>query len=185
MKRINPRIIILLLVAFFGACVLFAYRVRLMAWAWHFRHGETVEVGNCIVPVPANWYVQAESDGGQLLVRIDTEDHAIRKRLQAHASILAVPGSPLKEEDLKQLLAIDRASLEKEGVKQIVEKRLSTDGGTFFCIGGGTLSSNGTYDTDPSSWRCKSGEGLQLGILATESDLPQVWQMLSSIRKKT
>ena len=50
----------------------YAHRVRTAAWFWHLRHGTTLSIGNYVVPVPSNWYVESQSGEGQLLVRIDT-----------------------------------------------------------------------------------------------------------------
>ena len=37
---------------------------RIMAWAWHWKHGNSIQVGEFIVPVPNEWSVDRPDVGG-------------------------------------------------------------------------------------------------------------------------
>ncbi len=64
MERPRVRSIVLVLAVLAGAWGAHGHRVRIEAWLWHLRHGTAINVGNCVVPVPANWYVESQEDGG-------------------------------------------------------------------------------------------------------------------------
>jgi len=179
------RFVLLALVVFLGTWVAYAHRIRITAWVWHLRHGTAMNVGNYTIPVPKNWYVESQPEEGELLVKMDTADRTPYKRLKAHASILLLPEAPLKDEDLHRLLSIDTDFLKQHGVEQILQRTFNVDSGTISCVGGDKPSSMGVYDVEPISWRCKSSGGLEIMIGSTDSDMTQVWEILSGIRKKS
>src|SRR5467141_1201563 len=100
----------------------YAHRVCTAAWFWHLTHGTALSVGNYIVPVPSNWYVESQSGEGQLLVRIDTADPTPYKWLKSHASILLLPEASLRDQDLHRLLSLDTDFLKQHGVEPILQR---------------------------------------------------------------
>jgi hypothetical protein len=172
----------LVLIVLVVAWQAYRYRVRAETWIWHLRHGEALTVGDYVVPVPVNWYVENEGNEGYLLFRLDTDDHTPYKRLKQHASIVLFSERPMKDEDMNRLLSLDGAYLKKQGV---VQRTFSVRDGTIDCVGGDRPGPTGIYDIEPISWHCRSTGGLDLGIGATDPDMKQVWEIVSRIRKKS
>lgn len=185
MERPRVRSIVLALVVLAAAWGAYGHCVRIEAWLWHLRHGTSINVGNHVVPVPANWYVESQEGGGQLLVRIDTSDQMPSKKLKAHASILLFPENPLNDLDLARLTSLDLMSLKKDGVEPVLRRTFNAGGGTISCAGGDEPRSRGMYDVDPLRWHCKSSTGLWITVGSTDADLGQVWEIVSGIRKKS
>ena len=105
MNRTKIGFLVVALVILAGILTGYAYHIRLASWVWHLRHGTAMNVGNYTVPVPANWYVQSQMAGDQLLIRVDTADRTPPQRLKAHATILLLLEAPLTDQDLQRLLS--------------------------------------------------------------------------------
>ncbi len=185
MGRSKAKFIVLALVVLALAWGIFSHRLRIETWLWHMRHGNAVNVGNFVIPVPANWYVQDEGNGGKLLVRIDTSDQTPYKRLKAHAGMLLLPERPLSDLELGRMTSLDTASMKRNGADTVLQRTFSPDGGSISCVGGEKLGSMGIYDIEPTSWSCKSPAGLWVMVTATDPDMAQVWEIVSGIRKKS
>ncbi len=185
MNRTKIGFLVLALVILAGIFTGYAYNIRVASWVWHLRHGMAMNVGNYTVPVPANWYVKSQPGGDQLLVRIDTADRTPPQRLKAHATILLLLEAPLTDQDLHRLLSLDIELLKQHGVEPVLQRTFKIDSGTISCVGGDKLGSNGVFDIEPVSWRCASPGGLQIMIGSTDSDVGQVWEIVSGIRKKS
>jgi hypothetical protein len=183
MKSTRLRALSLTLI-FLGGWVAYRHHIGIETWLWHLRHGNSVNVGNYIVPVPENWYVESQSDGSQLLVRTDTAQPVTAKRAWIHASILLLPEAPLKIEDLHRLSSLEAGSLKQHGVEPVSQRSFDVAGETISCVGGDKLGSGGILDKDPTSWRCNASGGLAITLLSPDPDIEQAWQILSGIRKK-
>jgi hypothetical protein len=181
--RIRP-VVVMMLVAMAITALLWLNHVRLGAWVWHLRHN-TVSVGGYIVPVPKNWYPQAEDETSYLLARLDTDDTAETKRLKAHAGILIMTANrPLSDNDVNHMAALEASLLEKRGVRNVTTRSVTLGRETLMCVGGDTLG-GGIVDAEPESWRCNASGGLQMSITATQPDMKQVWEIVSGIRGKS
>jgi len=164
--------------------IIWARRVQIETWAWHYRHGMSVAVGSYVIPVPANWFVENLDNGDKMLVRLDTDDKSSTRRLKAHAGILLLLGKPLTARDVDFLKSVEITALRKQGIEVASQRTFSVDGETISCLN--TKSdSTGAYDVEPAHWNCRSPGGLQVIVGSTEPDMKQVWEILSGVRKKS
>jgi hypothetical protein len=184
MKRSAMKLIIVLLVLT-GAWGIYRHLKSVEVWFWHVRHDDAVDVGGFAVPVPANWYGEKLGIADELLIRIDTNDRTPTKRLKSFASMSVRLEKPVSKRDLDRLLSLELDSMKEHTSEPILQRTFNVDGGSISCIGGNKPSSMGIFDTDPVSWSCKSSMGLQMTLIATESDIEQVWGIISGIRKKS
>lgn len=177
--------LILLMAGVSATFLIYQNRIRITAWAWHFRHSNIV-IGTYSVPVPKNWYVEKLGDGDHLLVRLDTAQTPPTKRVKAHAGILlSVSQRAFSEDDLRRMMALEVAFLEKQGPGLVATRTFSLGNITVICAGGDRLNSGGINDVDATSWRCKGSGGLEMSITATEPDMLQIWGIISGIRKES
>jgi hypothetical protein len=103
---------------------------------WHVRHGTAVTIGNYIVPVPRNWYVENHGQAGQLLVRLDTDDLTPTKRLKAPAAMLFSRSMPISDKNLSLRLSLNIDLLKKQGVESILQRTFNlNDGEVVLCSG--------------------------------------------------
>ena len=185
MKRSQVRLILFVLVLLMAGWALYHNRIRTSAWLWHLRHKAAV-VGDFVISVPGNWYVQSLGGGDQLLVRLDTADRSDTIRVKAHASIAIVQmRRRLSNQDLEWMASLEAAFLEKQGVQPILRKTFNLDDAMIMCVGGGKPGPIGTYDLEPISWRCAASGGLDISFTASEPDMKQIWEIISGIRKKS
>lgn len=182
MKRSKTSLIIFVSVSIVALWIAYAQRVRIGAWVWHYRHGTSLGVGSYVVPVPANWFVEDLDNGNQLLVRLDTADTISTRQLKAHAGIMVLSGKPMTSEGMDRLQSIETTSLKQNGAA-VVQRDFSINGEIISCLSS-NAKATGIYDTEPIHWNCKSFGGLQIIVTSTESDMQQVWEIVSGIRKK-
>jgi hypothetical protein len=185
MNRMRVQSILLALAVVAAAWGAYTHRLRIETWIWHFRHGNTLDVGDVVVPVPANWHVETLGKTEELLVRVDTADQTPYRRLKAHSSISLLVEKPLNDQDLNRLTSLELAFMKQHAADSISQRTFNVDGGTIVCIGGDKPGSMGIYDNEPARWSCKSSVGLQMTLTSTDSDAEQVWEILSGIRKKS
>jgi hypothetical protein len=185
MNRAKIGLLVLALVILTGIVTGYAYHIRVAAWLWHLRHGAAMSVGTYTVPVPTNWYVESQSGGDQLLIRADTANQTPSNRPKAHATILLLIEPPSTDEQLNRSLALDREFLKQHGVDPVLQRTFKTDGETISCVGGEKPGSGGVFDVEPVSWRCASAGGLQIITGSTDSDIAQIWDIVSGIRKRS
>jgi hypothetical protein len=163
----------------------YSRRARIEAWIWHFRHGTAILVGDYVVPVPANWYVDSEGEGIHVLIRVETNDHTPLKKLKLPATILFLPQRPMRDEGLKRVMALDADFLKKQGVDPPLQRTFSVGDETIYCMGGFRMPSPpGIFDFAQISWSCHSVGGLDLKMVGVGPDQDQVWDIISNIRKK-
>jgi hypothetical protein len=166
------------------AALLWLNHVRVGAWFWHLRHS-TVSVGRYIVPVPKNWYPQAEDETSYLLARLDTDDTLETKRVKTHAGILIMASDRVVSEgDVSHMAALEVSLLQKHGVHNVTMRSVTLGRETLVCVGGDPLG-GGIVDAEPESWRCNASGGLKMSITATQPDMKQVWEIVSGIRKES
>lgn len=175
--------VVMMLVVIAITALVWLNHVRLGAWVWHLRHN-TVSVGGYIVPVPKNWYPQAEDETSYLLARLDTDDTSETKRVKAHAGIVIMTTKrATSDDDVNRMAVLEASLLQKRGVHNVTTRNVTLGPETLVC-GGGDLLGGGIVDAEPESWRCNASGGLQMSITATEADMRQVWQIVSAIRKE-
>ncbi len=163
----------------------YSRRILISAWIWHLQHGTSLVVGNYVVPVPKNWYVQDWGSENQLLVRLDTDERTRLSRLKAHAGVsLAEEPTLTNDQTISSRMSLAMDSLKREGVNPVMQRTFDIGNGRIVCAGGYKPKSPGIYDLDPVAWSC-STHGLELRVVATEPDMEQVWNIVSGIRKRS
>jgi len=186
-------LLLILVIVVMAAWPAYRYRAYIAAWWWHLRHGEVVTVADYLVPAPKNWYVMDVGEEDQLMIRLDTDDRGQgpardrRPRFPAEISLMVFP-TAFTAERLDLWTSFEASRLKKGGVEPVFRK-LSFDNEAVTCVGGQRFSqmlkSPQFYKSDPDVWTCQSVGRLWLQIMATDADMPQVWDIVSRIRKKS
>lgn len=185
-----------MLLAILCVCVFEAYRYRVLIQTrlWHLRHGETLVVDHFVVPVPRNWYVKDTGDDSRLLIRLDTEDRSgdpsrdQKGRFHAFVSI-DFSKTLFTMEKLERWTTIQTSMVKKEGSEPDV-RTFNLDGETISCVGGQRFSQFAAktpqfFESDPNSGGCMSSGQLQVQFAGADADMPQVWNIVSHIRKRS
>lgn len=180
----------------------FRYRVYAENWYWHLRHGDSLIIDEYRVPVPGNWFVQDMGEKDRLLINLDTKDRTGNpprdKKSRFHAlvsvSVINTVLGPAKMEKIRELQA---ARVKGDGADPVF-RNFDLGGESLSCVGGETFSqliagghlpstpaTPQIFENDPRNWDCLSPGRLMLHITATDADMPQIWEMVSHIRKSS
>jgi hypothetical protein len=186
-----------------GVATWIGYRYRILAenWYWHLRHGDTLAIDEYRVPVPRNWFVAETGDKAWLLFRLDTDDHTADprrdKRGRSHAFVgVELTNAALTSEKLKKITSFE-ASVAKQHRSEPASRNFEFDGEKLSCVGGRTLNQmlasvrpsapplTQFYEKEPNIWNCQSSGRLYLQLSGTDADMPQIWEIVSHIRKRS
>jgi hypothetical protein len=189
MKRSTAaRLVIYLMVPGF-AWLAFAYRVHIETWIWHFRHGRSDVFAKYVVPAPTNWYVDDTDEHIHTLIRLDTEDRTgdpKRDKKGRFHSVITL--STHTAANTEKWVSRQSSILKKAGVDPVM-RTFDLDGEQMFCVGGARfgqmVEAPKFYESDPNAWQCWSSGWLEMGIMATDADMGEVWKIVSGIRKKS
>ncbi len=192
MKRSTVTKIVVLLIILMVGWLALSYRVRIEAWIWHLRHGQSDVFAKYAVPVPANWYVGDADEQIHTLIRLDTEDRTGEpkrdRKLRFHAIITLSTHAAFKPGQLDFMNSAQSSMLKKQGIEPAV-RTFDLGGEAMSCVGGGKfeqmLKSPRFYESDPNAWNCWSSGWLQVQIMATDADMEGVWQIVSGIHRKS
>ena len=181
----KAKIALLIFVGILFILISYRYRAPLAGWIWHIRHGNSVTISNYIVPVPRNWYIESENGVGQILVRVDTDNPAPRRKIKAYSSMFLDEMPRMRSvQEVRSKIAIDVAMMKRQGSDEVMERTVHlNDGVVVYCAGGYRPGSGGNFDVEPVAWFCGL-PGLGLTIRSTEGDMKQVWDVVSHIRLK-
>ncbi len=180
---------LIVVIAVWGA---YRYRVHFESWWWHLRHGEVIAIADYIVPAPTNWYVKDATNDGGMMIRLDTDDRAVDgtpdKNPRWPAAItLSTRSSVFTIEKIDAWTSLQESVVKKSGVEPAF-RRFNFDGETLSCVGGQkfsqALKGPRFHENNPSVWSCESSGRLGLLIMATDADMPQVWDIVSGIHKR-
>lgn len=177
MRKFRYAIILLLAVAvWFG----YQHRLRLEAWFWHLKNHGTLTFGAYLVPVPSNWAVHSFADGDKLLFRVD-RDPRTPEGAQFPVTI-SVLDDPLKI-DLSKWVELEVAAAQRDS-GNVLRRDFTLGDEKMICLGG-QLTAKPPGNRAPLAWHCRSSGRLELLIVGTEPDMPQIWDMLSHIKHAT
>jgi hypothetical protein len=199
MKKSRAKIIVSVLVIA-GLAEALRYRIYAENWYWHFRHGEVLVVGEYRVPVPRNWFVEDTGVKGGLLLRLDTQDRTGNSVPDAKLSFRALVGVSLDNvvlgSEKMEKMRDFHASMVRRAGSEPVFRSFDLGGETLSCVGGQTFNEmlrSGLgpsvqplpqfFKRDPNVWFCQSSGRLMLNLSGTEADMPQIWGIVSHIRK--
>jgi hypothetical protein len=123
--------IILVVLASVMVCLSLLPIYRIEAWAWHLRHGNSIQVGNFQVPVPKGWLVQRFDNGD-----IDLINTVNTKSGMEDTAVVTVSTHHWHNLSIEQLESFDRKSLESIGVHEFDTRHFSVEGVSGFCLDG-------------------------------------------------
>ncbi|HLZ42208.1 MAG TPA: hypothetical protein VKQ11_14665 [Candidatus Sulfotelmatobacter sp.] len=182
MARVHLKFTALAILVIGGMWAAHHHWIHVRSFAWHILHGQALQIGEYVFPVPWNWYPQEAGNGERVLARLDTDDRTPRRRMKAHASIVLLPKQNNPDVNLQLSKRLDL--LKKGGVDTVLQQNVNVNGDVMSCIGGHKFDSYGLYDSDPVTWYCKSFGGLDMVLTATEVDLKEAWDLVARIEKK-
>jgi hypothetical protein len=92
-------------------------------------------------------------------------------------------------EKLERWTTIQTSMVKKEGSEPDV-RTFNLDGETISCVGGQRFSQFAAktpqfFESDPNSGGCMSSGQLQVQFAGADADMPQVWNIVSHIRKRS
>ncbi len=179
----------------------FRYRIYAENWYWHFRHGGVLVIDEYRVPVPGNWFVQDIAEKDKLMTRLDTGSAASAeqyKKPKFHAQVgVFVNNTILGSEKLNGITEMQASFVRRDGFTPVL-RSFDLGGETLSCVGGQTFNQvieSGLpqsaprppqfFQRDPNAWTCHSSGRLLLNIAGTDADMPQIWEIVSHIRKSS
>jgi len=193
LKKSERILLVILLVVASLAWVNYRYHVRIATWWWHHQHGEVVAIADYSVPAPDDWYVEDIAEDHQVLILLNQQGRFRNSSSDSKLPFTAVVSvstrtSEWTEQRLNSWTSFEASQIKKRGVEPI-SRRFSFDGETLSCVGGDTMShatqTPEFYESDPNLWSCRSSGRLELNITSTEANMPQVWNVVEHIRRKS
>jgi len=182
--------ILFLLVLMFGYLA-YAKRYQLAAKFWHWRHGNSMAMGNYEVPVPEHWFIFDQNHVALTMMNSAPNlprDHKFHTT--AVVTVFLFRQRTIEPDALAVWLSLQRKRLAREGVESVEEKTLNLGDESITCIGGRELKAilRGNPDhleTDIISRNCMSQRGLSIQFVGEPSDLQFFNAFVSQIRRKT
>jgi hypothetical protein len=184
------RVTILFLLVFTLGYLAYAKRYQLGAKFWHWRHGDSMRMGDYEVPVPEHWLITDHNYVAFTLINTASiEPKDPKFHTTAVISIFPFRNREIGSEGLNFWLSLKRQWLEREGVKSLEEKKLNVSDAATICIGGSELrdaivrDNLHGFDTDIVSLECRSTDGLSILFVGEPSDLQPFYSFVSQIHR--
>ncbi len=184
------RVAILFLLVFMLGYLAYAKRYQMAAKFWHWRHGNSMAMGNYEVPVPEHWFITDQNCVA--FTMMNTAPNLPRDHKFHTTAVITV--SPFRQraigpDGLAFWLSLQRQRLASEEVESVEEKILNFGDESITCIGGRELNAilrgNPRHlETDIISRDCMSQRGLNILFVGEPSDLPSFNAFVSQIRRK-
>jgi hypothetical protein len=193
LKNSERVLLVILLIVATVAWVNYRYHFRIAAWWWHHQHGEVMAIADYSVPAPDNWYVEDISEDHRVMILLNQQGRIRNSSWDGKLPFTAVVAVSIRssawtEQKLNSWSSFEASQIKKRGVEPVFRK-FSFDGETLSCVGGEKVSqaSQGQqfYESDPNLWSCWSSGRLELNISATDAHMPQVWNVVEHIRRKS
>ena len=187
-SRLIGLLVILVLVAV--GYITYAYRYRLAAKIWHWRHGYSTAMGNYVVPVPEHWLILGESSLAFTLVNTSPKRFTRDGKFHTTAVINVFPFRDRIIEPNKMAfwVSLQKQRLASEQAESVEEKILKFGDESVTCVGGPELNvldkRPNRPQTDAVSLNCMSEHGLNVLFVGEPSDIQPFYNFLSQIRRK-
>ena len=163
--------------------VVYGRRAQIEAKIWHWRHGNSVNVGAYIVPVPDQWLVFDYEDPTAATL-IDTRVHKTPDPLSA-VDVITVIALSSPARDLDFWASFQRQWLERSGLRDIMQRTLQADDEVLICLGGYQFrDALKVPNSTAVSLECQSSGRLSLIFSGHASGLPEFYSIASQIRKR-
>jgi hypothetical protein len=184
------RVAILFLLVFMLGYLAYAKRYPLAAKFWHWRHGNSMAMGNYEVPVPEHWFITDQNYVAFTMMNTapnSPRDHKFHTT--AVVTVFPFRQRAIGPDGLAFWLSLQRQRLAHEEVESVEEKTLDFGDESITCIGGRELNailrSNPRHlETDIISRDCMSQRGLNIQFVGEPSDLQSFNAFVSQIRRK-
>ena len=148
---------------------------RIGAWWWHWKHGNSIEVGEFRVPVPNEWSVWSFDTG--MTHEVELQNTKGGKHFWATITITQETRPP--NASVTDLVALRRHSMENLGI-HVTETRQLTIGGTpGFCIDGETAMAG----LPVRNISCRVGAAFALEYIGSSLKAPSFYVILEGISK--
>ena len=185
------RVAILFLLVFMLGYLAYAKRYQLAAKFWHWRHGNSMAMGNYEVPVPEHWFISDQNHVAFTMMNTAPNlprDHKFHTT--AVVTVFPFRQRAIGPDGLAFWLSLQRQRLARDEVESVEEKTLNFGGESITCIGGRELKAilrgNPNHlETDIISRNCMSQRGLNILFVGEPSDLQSFNAFVSQIRRKT
>jgi len=184
------RVAILFLLVFMLGYLAYAKRYRLAAKFWHWRHGNSVAMGNYEVPVPEHWFITDQNYVAFTMMNTAPNlprDHKFHTT--AVITVFPFRQRAIGPDGLAFWLLLQRQRLAREEVESVEIETLNLGDESITCIGGRELNAilrgNPRHlETDIISRDCMSQRGLNILFVGEPSDLSSFNAFVSQIRRK-
>jgi hypothetical protein len=185
------RVAILFLLVFMFGYLAYAKRYQLAAKFWHWRHGNSMTMGNYEVPVPEHWFIYDQNYVALTMMNsapILPRDHKFHTATVV--TVFPFRHRVIGPNGLAFWLSLERQRLAREKVESVEETTLKFGDESITCIGGRELNailrgSPNHLETDIVSRNCMSERGLNILFVGEPSDLQSFNTLVSQIRRKT
>jgi hypothetical protein len=177
MKWIWGLVSVILIVAL--TYFIYPRRYQVTARIWHWRHGNTVQFGNYIIPIPADWFVNDSPPGIEL---IDAGFASRPHFFPGTSSTIVLLNPGPKKIDLNSWQFYRRQELVRSGMQNIEERTIGQGDGTAVCVGGDLFQEvmhiplAGLVSVD-----CQSTGGLHLLFSGYVTDLPSFYALVAGM----
>jgi hypothetical protein len=178
------RVGILFALLFALAFVGYANRYPIAAKIWHWRHGDSVTIGNYIFPVAEHWLI-VDQDYAASTMANASPNYSRRDGKFHTTAVITVSAFRESSHDLSKWLSVRRQWLAGEGVQDVEQKTVRFGQESVACIGGSELAKVlRPVKTDVISVHCMSERGLEVMLAGEPSDLESFYTFVSQIRRK-
>jgi hypothetical protein len=165
-----------------GARWAYRSRLRIEAKAWHWRHGHAVIVAAYEVPVPDGWLVENSDPREGFALLIDTRVKGTSDPL-ANVNYILIVSEHHSQVNLDFWKSQSEQSLKQKGIGDIREEMLQTKDESVSCVGGQFNLVTGVRSA-ATSMQCMSAGGLFMTFTGNEEGLPEIFNIISQMRRR-
>jgi hypothetical protein len=149
---------------------------RIEAWAWHWKHGNSIQVGEFTVPVPNEWGVERFDVGGgtQEVQLVNTKG---RKPFWATITITEEPWR--RNIVLADFATSRRRMMENLGIHVTDTRQMVINGVAGFCLDGETAM----MGTPVRNISCHLGTSFSMEYIGSSLTAPSFYSILDGVSK--
>lgn len=148
---------------------------RIEAWWWHWKHGNSVQVGEFRVPISNEWDVWSFDTGMTREVQLVNTEGG--RPLWATITITEERGRR-QDIPLADLISLRRRSTENLGIHVTDTRQLAITGVMGFCLDGETMAG-----TPVRNISCRLGTKFSLEYIGSSLKAPSFYSILAGISK--
>jgi hypothetical protein len=142
---------------------------RIEAWAWHLRHGNSIQVGQFQVPVPHEWKVERFDSGDVLLINT--------KGGKSYWATITLSKEVQRNVSVADLEKFQRRTLESIGMHITDVRNLRINGASGFCLDGETTMAA----LQIRNISCRVGTNFALDYVGSSLKAPAFYSILDGV----